>query len=388
VPSFNVRHLKRASELLGFLMNRGYPGKDALRKSLKYAVVDTQEQSRRRIRELLLTRIDDIKKTFPDFTESDMPQEFHRAALQADAPVSTIPHDFPSILDILRKNNKDQKIEKALALLREVIDSSDTAFVSIPGLEAAFRVIDDELIREITIEELERKLEDKSWAVRQPAALALGRVYLAEIRQGKEVELSVLAEGLNDEDPSVARAAAQALSRIWHYEYKKKKITLAELERRLGDENWAVRHAAARTLGRIYPSMIAEGMEVDAGKLEEGLWNKNWFVRQAEAEALGQTYPAFARKGIEINIEGLEAHLKDKNVLSRQTASLALGLTYPALIKRGKDVNLEKIEERLDDDDWSVRQAAAVAVGRIWFHSYFHGRMALKEIEKRIEDPS
>ena len=387
VPSFNVRYLKRASELLGFLMNRGYPGKDAMRRSLRYAFVDTQEQSKR-IRDLLLERLDDIRKTFPDFTESDMPQEFHRAAMQAEAPVSTIPHDLPSILDILRKNNKDQEVEKALALLREIIDSSDTAFVSIPGLEAAFRVIDDALIREVTIEEIERLLEDKSWAVRQPAALALGRVYLAEIRQGKEVDLSVLTERLNDEDPSVARAAAQALSRIWHHDYKKKKITLTELERRLGDENWAMRQAAARTLGRIYPSLIAGGTEVDIGKLEEGLWNKNWFVRQAEAEQLGQAYPAFVRKGIEVNLEGLEAHLKDKNILSRQTAALALGLTYPVLIKRGKDVNLSRLEERLDDDDWSVRQAAAVAVGRIWFHSYFHGRMALKEIEKRLEDPS
>jgi len=387
VPSFNVRHLKRASELLGFLLNRGYPGKDAFARSLKYAFVDTQEQPQR-IRGLLLERLEEMQKIFPDFRGEDLPQEFHRAASLANGPVSAIPYDLASVLDILLKNNTHTQIKKAILLLKELVNSSDMAFVNIPGLEASFRVIDDELLKGITIEELEKKLEDKSWAVRQPAALALGRVYLALIKQGKEVDVSMLEERLKDEDPSVCRAAAQALGQIWFHYYVKGKMTLAELEGKLGDESWAVRQAAARVLGRIYPSLVGQGMNVDVGKLEEGLWNKNWFVRQAEAETLGQTYRALIRKGIEINLEGLEERLKDKNILTRQTAALALGQVYPALIKRGKNVNLGKLEERLDDDDWSVRQAAAVALGRIWFHSYFHGKMDLKDLEKRLEDPS
>jgi MoxR-like ATPase/HEAT repeat protein len=387
IPVFNVRHLKRASELLGFLLNRGYPAKVAFGRSLKYAFIDTQEQPQR-VRDLILERIEEMRKIFPDITREDLPQEFHSATSQADVPVSSIPHDLASVLDILMKNNNHPQIEKALSLLKELVDSSDMAFVSIPGLEASFRVIDDELLKEITIEELEKKLEDKSWAVRQPAALALGRVYLALIKQGKDVDLSLLEESLKDEDPSVCRAAAQALSRIWYHYYGKGKITLEALERRLEDENWAVRQAAARALGRIYPSLVEQGMDVDISKLEEGLWNKNWFVRQAEAEALGETYPTLIRKGIEINLEGLEERLKDKNILTRQTAALALGQVYPPLMKRGRDVNLGKLEERLDDDDWSVRQAAAVAFGRIWFHGYYHGKMALKDLEKRLEDPS
>ncbi len=387
IPAFNVRHLKRASELLGFLLNRGYPGKEAFGRSLKYAFIDTQEQSQR-VRELILERIEEMRKIFPDITREDLPQEFHSASSQTDVPVSAIPHDLVSLLDILMKNNTHPQIEKALSLLKELVDSSDMAFVSIPGLEAGFRVIDDELLKGITIEELEKKTEDKSWAVRQPAALALGRVYLALIKQGKDCDVSLVEEMLKDEDPSVCRAAAQALSRIWYHYYGKGNITLEALERRLKDENWAVRQATARALGKIYPFLMEQGMNVDIGKLEEGLWNKNWFVRQAEAEALGETYRALIRKGIEINLEGLEERLKDKNVLTRQTAALALGQVYPPLIKRGRDVNLCKLEERLDDDDWSVRQAAAVALGRIWFHSYYHGKIVLKDLEKRLEDPS
>ncbi len=387
IPAFNVRHLKRASELMGFLLNRGYPGKAALGRSLKYAFIDTQEQSHR-VRELILERIEEMRKIFPDIAPEDVPHEFHKATSQGDVPVSAIPDDLASVLDILMKNNTNPQIEKAISLLKELVDSSDMAFVSIPGLEASFRVIDDELLKGITIEELEKKAEDKSWAVRQPAALALGRIYLALIKQEKVVDLSPLEQMLKDEDPSVCRAAASALGRIWYHYYGKGKITLGALQGRLGDENWAVRQAAARALGRIYPRLGEEGIDADISKLEEGLWNKNWFVRQAEAEALGQTYRALVSKGIEINLQGLEERLKDKNVLTRQTAALALGQVYPALIKRGKDVNLGKLEERLDDDDWSVRQAAAVALGRIWFHSYFHGKMALKDLEKRLEDPS
>ncbi|HYA14455.1 MAG TPA: sister chromatid cohesion protein PDS5 [Syntrophales bacterium] len=387
IPSFNVRHLKRASELLGFLLNRGYPGKEAFGRSLKYAFIDTQVQPQR-VRNLLLEKLSDIQRIYPDFTVGDMPQDFHSASSQADVPVAAIPHELSSVLDILMRNNSHPPIEKALSLLKELINSSDTAFVCIPGLEASFRVIHDELVKEITIEEIEKKLEDKSWAVRQPAALALGRVYRALIRQGKETDLSVLENGLKDEDPAVCRAAAQALSRIWYDKHHKGEMSLEELENRLEDENWALRQAAARALGRIYPALIKQGNEIDISKLEEGLWNKNWFVRQAEAEAMGQTYPALVKQGIEIDLSRLEERLKDKNVLTRQTVALALGQIYPPLIKRGKDVNLRILEERLDDDDWSVRQAAAVSLGRIWFHNYYQGKLALSDLEKKLEDVS
>ena len=389
IPTFNVRHLKRASELLGYLLKKGYPDKEAFGRSLKYAFIDAQERPQR-VRDLLLEKLADIQRIFPDFTTRDFPQEFHTAVSQADAPVASIPHDLAPLLDILLQNNSHPQIEKALSLLKELIGSSDMAFVSIPGLEASFRVIKDELIKDITIEELEKKLGDKSWAIRQPAALALGRVYRALIKQGKEVDLSVLEEKLKDEDPAVCRAAAQALSRIWYHNYRKGTMTLAELESKLGsdDANWAVRQAAARTLGRIYPALIKQGKEVDISKLEDGLWNKNWFVRQAEAESLGQTYPAFIRQGIEVDLEKLEDRMTEKNVLARQFAAQALGFIYPPLLKRGKDVDLSKLKERLDDDDWSVRQAASQALGRIWFHSYYQGKMPLKELEEKLEDIS
>ncbi|HBH87737.1 MAG TPA: hypothetical protein DDY17_09090, partial [Syntrophaceae bacterium] len=327
----------------------------------------------------------DIQRILPEFTPQDVPQDLYLPSSRAEVPVSSIPHELEPLLDIIMKNNTNPEIEKALLLLKELVSSSDIAFVCIPGLEACFRVIQHDLIKEITVEELEKKLEDKSWAVRQPAALALGRVYLMLIKQGKDAELSVLEKALDDEDPTVCRAAAQALSRIWYYNYRKGKITLAELEHRLENANWAFRQAAVRTLGKIYPALVQQGNDVDISKLEDGLWNKNWFVRQAESEALGQIYPSLIKQGMDIDLSRLEDKLKD-NIVVRQSAALSLGQSYPPLIKRGKEVSLQVLEERLDDNDWSVRQAASQALGRIWYHSYYQGKMDLKEIEEKLED--
>lgn len=383
-PSFNVRHLKRASELLGYLLSKGYPTKEGFGRSLKYAFIDTLDQPQR-VRDLLLEDLADIQRILPEFTPQDVPQDLYLPSSRAEVPVSSIPHELEPLLDIIMKNNTNPEIEKALLLLKELVSSSDIAFVCIPGLEACFRVIQHDLIKEITVEELEKKLEDKSWAVRQPAALALGRVYLMLIKQGKDAELSVLEKALDDEDPTVCRAAAQALSRIWYYNYRKGKITLAELEHRLENANWAFRQAAVRTLGKIYPALVQQGNDVDISKLEDGLWNKNWFVRQAESEALGQIYPSLIKQGMDIDLSRLEDKLKD-NIVVRQSAALSLGQSYPPLIKRGKEVSLQVLEERLDDNDWSVRQAASQALGRIWYHSYYQGKMDLKEIEEKLED--
>ena len=386
IPTFNVRHLKRASELLGFLLSSDYPAKEGFGRSLKYAFIDPQEQPYR-VRELILEKLTDIQRIFPDFTPQDVPQDFLPSSSHAEAPVVSIPHDLAPLLDIVMKHNSHPELEKALSLLKELVSSSDIAFVCIPGLEACFRVIRHDLIKEITVEELEKKLEDKSWAVRQPAALALGRVYLILTKQGKETEMSALEKALNDEDPNVCRAAAQALSRIWYYNYRTGKTTLEELEHRLEDANWAFRQAAVRALGKIYPVLLNQGNDVDISKLEDGLWNKNWFVRQAESEALGQIYPALIKQGREVDLTKLEDKLKD-NIAVRQTAALALGQAYPPLIKRGKEVSLRVLEERLDDNDWSVRQAASQALGRIWYHSYYQGKMDLKDIEEKLEDIS
>lgn len=384
IPIFNVRHLKRASELLGYLLNRGYPVKEGFGRSLKYAFIDTLDQPQR-VRNLLLEDLSDIQRILPDFTPQDVPHDLYPPSARAEVPVSTIPHDLEPLLDIIMKNNTNPEIEKALSLLKELISSSDIAFVCIPGLEACFRFIPHDLIKEITVEELERKLEDKSWAVRQPAAIALGRVYLMMIMQGKEAEMSALEKALNDEDPTVCRAAAQSLGRIWYYHYRKGKITLEELEHRLENAHWAFRQAAVRALGNIYPALVKQGNEVDISKLEDGLWNKNWFVRQAESEALGHIYSALIKQGVEVDLSKLEDKLKD-NIAIRQTAAHALGQIYPPLMKRGKEVHLQLLEERLDDNDWSVRQAASQALGRIWYHRYYQGKMDLKEIEEKLED--
>ena len=381
IPTFNIRHLKRASEQLGFLLDRGYPEKESFFRSFRYAFTDTQEQPQR-VRELLLGKMPDIEAVFPDFN----PRDLYPASFVGDAPVASIPRDMPSLLDILIKGASEPRLAKALSLLKELITSTDKAYVCIPGLEACYRFIPDELIRGVALEELEDKLADASWSVRQTAVIALGRIYLLQVKQGKEVDPFILEEKLQDEDPSVCRAAADVLGRIWYHHYRQGKITPEELEEKVQDTGWSVRLAAARALGLIYPVMIQRGKEVKVSLLEDKLWDKNWFVRQAEAEALGQVYPAIVKQGGGIEVAGLEERLKDKNILVRQSTALSLGRIYPALMKRGTDVDLRKLEDRLDDDDWSVRQAAAQALGRIWNHSYHQGKITVKELEGKLED--
>jgi len=383
IPTFNIRHLKRASEQLGFLLDRGYPEKESFFRSFRYAFTDTQEQPQR-VRELLLEKLSDIEGMFPDFNPGDL----YPVLSEGDAPVTSIPRDMGSLLDILIKSASHARLEKALSILKELVTSTDKAYVCIPGLEACFRLLPDELIRGVVLEELEDKLADSSWSVRQTAAMALGRIYLALIKQGKEVDPFILEDRLQDEDPSVCRAAADALGRIWYQHYRQGKITPEELEEKLQDTGWSVRLAAARALGLIYPLLIKQGKAVNIGLLEDKLWDKNWFVRQAEAEALGQVYPAFVKQGGDIDVNGLEERMKDKNILVRQSTALSLGRVYSTLMKRGREIDLKKLENGLDDDDWSVRQAAAQALGRIWYHSYHQGNMTLKELEAKLEDLS
>jgi MoxR-like ATPase/HEAT repeat protein/uncharacterized protein YegL len=381
IPTFNIRHLKRASEQLGFLLDRGYPEKESFFRSFRYAFTDTQEQPQK-VRDLLLEKLPDIEGIFPDFHPGDM----YPASSEGDIPVASIPRDMPSLLDILIKSASEPRLEKALSLLKELITSTDKAYVCIPGLEACFRLVPDELVRGVALEELEDKLADTSWSVRQTAAIALGRSYLSLIKQGKEVDPFILEDRLQDEDPTVCRAAADFLGRIWYQRYRRGKITSEELEEKLQNTGWSVRLAAARALGLIYPVLIRQGKEVKVSLLEDKLWDKSWFVRQAEAEVLGQVYPAIVKQGGEIDVNGLEERLKDKNMLVRQSTSLSLGRIYPVLMRRGNEIDLRKLEDRLDDDDWAVRQAAAQALGRIWYHSYHQGKITLKEIEEKLED--
>lgn len=382
-PVFNVRHLKRASELFGFWVKEGHPEKEGFLKSLQYAFIDTQEQPEQ-VRELLLEKHADIARIFPDFKTQDL----YLTLPRAEASISVIPQDLTAILDMLMMHTSHSALVQGLLLLKEIVSSADNAYVSFPGMEACFRMIPDELVREITLEEIENKLDDKSWSVRQAAVVTLGRIYHILARQGDDVGIGVLEEKLRDEDPAVCRAAADALGRIWYYGYRRGKVTLKELDERLADPHWPVRQAAARALGKIYPALIVQGHAVDVAKLEERLLDKHWFVRQAEAEALGQIYPSLIKKGTQVDVHGLEERLKDKNVLVRQAAALALGRTYPALIKRGIYVNLGRLEERLDDDDWSVRQAAAQSMGRIWYHSFSQGKMTVKDLEKKLKASS
>ena len=87
------------------------------------------------------------------------------------------------------------------------------------------------------LKDIEEKLEDISWSVRQAACQTLGQIYPTLIKQGQSVNLKKLEERLwdADVDRSVCQAAAQALGRIWPYSYNRKRITFKALEERLKD---------------------------------------------------------------------------------------------------------------------------------------------------------
>lgn len=380
---FNVRHLKRASELFGFWIRAGYPDKEGFCKSLQYAFIDTQEQPER-IRELIYEKYSEIASVFPDFTMEDL----YVKPPGEEVSVSTIPRDLAAMLDMLLVHTACPAVQQTFLLLKNLVSSSDDAYVGLPGMEACFRLIPHELVKEIALEEVELKLENKSWSIRHAAVSTLGRMHALIIKQGATRLNGALEERLYDEDPAVCRTAAEAVGRIWYLYYRNGMMTLEGLQERLSDVHWSVRQAAVRALGRIYPALIQKGKAVDMEKLEEKLYDKNWFVRQAEAEALGHIYPALITRGIPVNVNVLEERSKDKNVMVRQTVAIALGRVYSRLIAQGIEVNLGVLRERLDDDDWSVRQAAAQAMGRVWHHGYILGKEKLKTLEKHLKASS
>ena len=203
--------------------------------------------------------------------------------------------------------------------------------------------------------------------MRQTVALALGQVYPALIKRGKDVNLGRLEETLDDEDWSVRQAAAVALGRIWFHSYYHGKMALKDLEKRLEDPSWSVRQAACQALGQIYPALIRRGKNVNLGKLEDRLRDADVdrSVCQAAAQALGKIWPQSFRRG-KTTLKALEERLKDENWFVHQAAALALVQIHHALIKKGNAADLDKLERRLKDKIWSVRQAAARASIKIF----------------------
>lgn len=411
IQTLNVRHLKRASEILGFLLKKGYPEKEAFLKSVRYAFVDAEEHA----------------ETARGMIESIVPGwnlQNGDASAQEKIFSALVPSDLNSIIDILIKNTYSSHLEKVFNVLKKLIGSRDEVNVRIPGLGICFEVLEEKLIREIIIEELEERLENKSWPVRSAAIKTLGPIYLALISQGKEIDMGRLEKQLEDRFLDVHSCAVQALSLIWPEVYRQGKITLEELETKLRDEDPALRKTAIQALTHIYLTLVGQGEKINLGKSEEKLGDKDGDIRKTAIQASAHIYIALLKQGQTIDISELERRLTDEDGDIRKMAIQALAQIYLTLINNEKEIDLSKLEDRLNDNDWDVRSTSAQALGQIyrtlinrgkdvdmgkleerlkgedwfalrlaiqiltpiWSEAYIQGKITLEKLESKMED--
>ncbi|MDD5116610.1 MAG: HEAT repeat domain-containing protein, partial [Candidatus Omnitrophica bacterium] len=87
-----------------------------------------------------------------------------------------------------------------------------------------------------------------------------------------------LESKLNDLNWSVRQAAAEALGLVYQALVEKGTMRLSALESKLNDLNWSVRQAAAHSLGLVYQALVKEGKEVSLSALESKLNDPDWLV--------------------------------------------------------------------------------------------------------------
>jgi len=171
-------------------------------------------------------------------------------------------------------------------------------------------------------------LKDEDWAIREEAAVLLGR-----LKDPRAV--SPLISILRDSDRSVREAAVGALTSIGS-------PSVAALGSCLTDPDLSVQEAASAVLASIADSSVRD-------KLLEALRSQNWIVRMHAATALGRIQDPGS-------ISSLVPLLQDKVKAVREEASSTLAAignsAIPALV------------ESLAHQDWLVRLHAVEALGK------------------------
>jgi len=241
------------------------------------------------------------------------------------------------------------------------------------GADSAARVAAAHVLAERgnrkAVEPLGVALEDRAWAERSAAAVALGKIgsgraqpfLTAALADDPEVDvrcsaawalgriggkaaIAPLAGALSDADDSVRRVAVEALTKIGTA------LALEGLTRALSDGHHDVRLAAVKGLGAI-------GGATTAADLLHALGDQEWSVRLAAAESVAKLEDSTA-------VPVLVAALRGERLAARIAAAEALGRIGDP---RAAEALIESVPAggELSECDLRVRRNVAKALGDI-----------------------
>lgn len=404
--NFNLRHLKRASEALGILLNKIEP-KKALIEALKYGFTQTIEE------EKIIQNI----LNHPFIKDIDLKRDDFK--IQSN---NVIPENLGDLIKIIAESTHDSDLKEVFYLLTRLISHKDKS-IAIPALKIAFEVLNATDIRELILEEIEDNLRE-DWLSRRIAALALAEIYASFIKNGKinylsnlerlmqkedlhiqavvapiiasvyahlivngkSKYMSLLKEMSKNKNQDIAQAAYKALEIVYLEEINKGKIPdLKEIECIIENSEITWQIMAVNTLAPIYTALIKKGKHIDFGRLEELLKSRYGGLKDAVVRALGKIYLALIQIGKEPELSNLEIMLSADDWRIRLSTANVLGRIYGELVKRGKKPPLEKLEALFKDRHGSVRKAAAEAIANVYLKFIEKGdKSGLKRLEKML----
>lgn len=259
-------------------------------------------------------------------------------ALGHMGPTGAVDEVRAALTGALEDGDEDVRQSAALALARlgELVPAlaalahdlrSDEPRVRQGAVEALARLDDRR-----AIDTLLPLLTSADWALRQSAAVALGR--LGETAGAREV----LLYDLQSDRWFVRQGAASALGRLGDG------AAGTALLAALADPDWSVRQAAAEALGRLGPRDAVP-------PLREALHDADGDVRQSAAEALGHLGASAAL------LHAL--HDADSDVRRAVVEALGLRARAPQAEPDAPDVTAALLQRLEQDPDSEVRQAAA-----------------------------
>ncbi|MGZ4930624.1 MAG: HEAT repeat domain-containing protein, partial [Halobacteriota archaeon] len=252
-----MRDLKRATEVLAWLLNAGLSQTDAFIESCHYGFTQIEQDGASVIQSIMEER-GSIQTVLPEFKSLSVTP----SALQSSLLISSISEGIAPFITRLADECQEPRTKALLGLLSTLIRAED-AEARIAGRTTAYGALANDFIHTLILRELEGGLADHTWYTRQITVHALSALYQARIANEEEADVY-------------------------------------PIEPLLHDEAWAVRQATVEALGAIYPAIISRGDNANVGALEGALHDRSWVVRKATARALGNVYGALIEQGREV----------------------------------------------------------------------------------------
>lgn len=224
---------------------------------------------------------------------------------------------------------------------------------------------------------MEERLSASNGDVRRDAAVALGNVYPALIRQGKIVSSERLEEAIKYPDNAVRAAAAKALADVYaERALRDDAAALARLEDLSRSSDDSLSAPAAVGLGGVYAATIRRDKTVPSERLRafEALGLYNMPLRRARIAAQGDIDAAFIERGRDVPAERLAALGKNPDAFLRSAEVAALESILRVMIRQGRSVDWTRLETLAVDRGDAVRRAARAARGRLYAALIEHGQ--------------